>query len=355
MNKLVKHNQVKKIYFIREKNTKFGGAEVYLSRLANALKNQGIEYQIINSIFPNFLPSWFRIILFNLQVCLTRKNRLYFSLERIICPDIYRAGDGVHRVFLSVEKKSRSNLLHPVYLFLEKRCFNNARYIVANSNMIKQQIINTYDITSEKIKVIYNGIESKKMDYQSAFSKLSVEFSINKNQPIVLYVGSGFKRKGVEEFLQIISNLNNIEIKAFVIGKEKNIEQYQNLAKKLNIDNQVIFTGPREDVDDFYTISDIFLFPTHYEPFSNVVLEAMNFENVVFTTAQNGASEILDEYFIMKQPNDFSIVSKIQDLLNNDSKLKNIKADNRLKSKQFSIEKNLEATLGLIATVTDRT
>ncbi len=355
MNKSVKQNQIKKIYFIRANKTKFGGAEVYLSRLSKSLNSKEIKHKVVYSIFPKFLPSWLRTILFNLQVCIVKRGKFYFSLDRISCPDIYRAGDGVHRVFLSVEKKSRSNLLHPVYLFLEKRCFNNARYIVANSNMIKQQIINTYDITSEKIKVIYNGIESKKMDYQSAFSKLSGEFSINKNQPIVLYVGSGFKRKGVEEFLQIISNLNNSDIKAFIIGKEKNIEQYQNLAKKLNIDNQVIFTGPREDVDDFYTISDIFLFPTHYEPFSNVVLEAMNFENVVFTTAQNGASEILDEYFIMKQPNDFSVISKIKYLLNHHSKLKNIKADNRLKSKQFSIEKNLEETLDLIDVVTSQT
>ena len=341
------------IYFVRANKTKFGGAEVYLSRLSKALNSKKIKHKIVHSMLPKFLPSWLRTILFNLQVCIVKRNKFYFSLDRISCPDIYRAGDGVHRVFLSVEKKSKSNLLHPVYLFLEKRCFNNARYIVANSNMIKQQIINTYNITSEKIKVIYNGIESKKIDYQSAYSKLSSEFLINENQPIVLYVGSGFKRKGVEEFLQIISNLNNIKIKAFVIGKEKNIEQYQDLAKKLNIDSQVVFTGPREDVDDFYTISDIFLFPTHYEPFSNVVLEAMNFENVVFTTAQNGASEILDEYFIMKQPDDFSVVLKIQDLLNHDSKLKNIKAGNRLKSKQFSIERNLEETLDLIATATN--
>jgi len=341
------------IYFVRANKTKFGGAEVYLSRLSKALNSKKIKHKIVHSMLPKFLPSWLRTILFNLQVCIVKRNKFYFSLDRISCPDIYRAGDGVHRVFLSVENKSKSNLLHPVYLFLEKRCFNNARYIVANSNMIKQQIINTYNITSEKIKVIYNGIESKKIDYQSAYSKLSSEFLINENQPIVLYVGSGFKRKGVEEFLQIISNLNNIKIKAFVIGKEKNIEQYQDLAKKLNIDSQVVFTGPREDVDDFYTISDIFLFPTHYEPFSNVVLEAMNFENVVFTTAQNGASEILDEYFIMKQPDDFSVVLKIQDLLNHDSKLKNIKAGNRLKSKQFSIERNLEETLDLIATATN--
>lgn len=118
---------MKGICLIREKSSKFGGAEVYLSRLAKALKVEGIKYQIVNSIFPSFLPSWLRIILFNFQVCLTKKNKLYFSLERIVCPDVYRAGDGVHKVFLNIENKSKLNPLHPIYLFLEKRCFNNAR------------------------------------------------------------------------------------------------------------------------------------------------------------------------------------------------------------------------------------
>jgi len=214
--------------------------------------------------------------------------------------------------------------------------------------MVKSEIIFTYKIAPDKISVIHNGVELKKFNYQNSFDKLSNEFSIKKDQKILLYVGSGFKRKGVKEFLQIISKLRNLDIKAFVIGKEKDIEYYQELSLKLKIDDRVIFTGPREDVDDFYTISDIFLLPTHYEPFSNVVLEAMGFENAVFTTKQNGASEVLDSSFIMNNPSDFSIISAIEELFNNPSKLENIKKENRAKSEKFSIENNLKKTLEVI-------
>ena len=339
---------MKTIYFIRANKTKYGGAENYLSCLSEVLKKQNINHQVVNSIFPKFMPSWLRVILFNLQVCLTKKDKFYFSLDRITCPDIYRAGDGVHKVFLSIEKKSRTNLLHPIYLFLERKCFNKAKHIIANSQMVKNDIVSTYKINPKKISVIHNGIEIKKFNYQKSFDKLSNEFSIKKDQKILLYVGSGFKRKGVKEFLQIISKLRNLDIKAFVIGKEKDIEYYQELSLKLKIDDRVIFTGPREDVDDFYTISDIFLLPTHYEPFSNVVLEAMGFENAVFTTKQNGASEVLDSSFIMNNPSDFSIISAIEELFNNPSKLKNIKKENRAKSEKFSIENNLKKTLEVI-------
>ena len=280
-----------------------------------------------------------------------KRDKFYYSLDRITCPDLYRAGDGVHKVFLSIENKSRLNLLHPVYLYLERHCFNNAKCIIANSNMVKEQIIDTYNINPNKINIIYNGIELKEIDYKKSYDKLSKEFSISKSQSILLFVGSGFKRKGAAEFLQIISKLKTTDIKAFIIGKERNIKYYQNLSKKLNIDSQVVFTGPRNDVDDFYSISDIFLFPTHYDPFSNVVLEAMNFENAVFTTAKNGASEILDKDFIMDNPYDTKVISSIDNLLNNKTALDKEKRENKKLSKLFSIEKNLNITLEMISQI----
>lgn len=339
---------MRKIYLIREKSSKFGGAEVYLSRLVNALKNQGIDCQIVNSIFPSFLPSWLRIILFNLQVCLTKNNRFYFSLERIVCPDIYRAGDGVHKVFLSIENKSKLNPLHPVYLYLEKHCFNNAKHIIANSNIIKDEIINTYGVNSNKIDVIYNGVESKKIVYQDSFDRLSKEFGLREQDKLLLHVGSGFKRKGVEGFLTIISKLVDHNIKAFVIGKEKDIAYYKELSKSLNINNQVFFTGPREDVNDFYTVCDVFILATHYEPFGNVVLEAMSYNNAVITTKMCGANFLLDDKFIMTNPNDITIVSVINNLLENDGYLQEIKDINYKKSLDFTIEKNAEETIELI-------
>ena len=336
------------VYFTRANKSKYGGAENYLSCLSEELTKQSIDHKVVNTIFPKFIPSWLRVILFNLQVCLNKKNKFYFSLDRITCPDIYRAGDGGHKVFLSIENKSKTNLLHPTYLFLEKKCFNKARHIIANSQMVKDEIISTYKISPKKISVIHNGIKVKEIDYQQSFNKLIKEFSIREDQKILLYVGSGFERKGVKEFLNIVSKLKDLDIKAFVVGKDKNIEYYQQLSKELGIDKQVVFTGVRGDVDDFYTISDIFLFPTHYEPFSNVILEAMSFENVVFTTKQNGASEVLDDYFTMNDPDDLQVVSRIENLLQDKNKLENIQKQNREKSKLFSIENNLKETLEVI-------
>jgi UDP-glucose:(heptosyl)LPS alpha-1,3-glucosyltransferase len=79
-----------------------------------------------------------------------------------------------------------------------------------------------------------------------------------------------------------------------------------------------------------------------------VVLEAMNFGTVVFTTRQNGASEVMEQRFVMNSPEDFSVVDKISDLLANPEELNKFKRQNRQRSRCFSIDRNLEATLEVI-------
>jgi len=338
---------MKKIYFIRANKTKFGGAENYLSRLTEELTDRNIKHEIINSIFPKFLSSWVKALLFNLVICKNKKNNFYFSLERITCADIYRAGDGVHKEFLKT-KKRKFNPLNIVYLYLEKKCFQNTKRIIANSNMIKNQIIETYNIEPSKISVVYNGVNMKKSNYEESFTKLSNEFGINKEKKIILFVGSGFERKGVKEFLQIISKLKSKNYHAFIIGKEKKLNIYKQLSHSLHVNEFVTFTGARSDVDDFYTISDIFLFPTLYEPFSNVVLEAMSFQNAIFTTKQNGAHEILKDEYTLENPQDYSKANKIDELLNSSKKLNAIKNENYKIVQNYTIEKNAKKTMDII-------
>ncbi|WP_331775627.1 glycosyltransferase family 4 protein [Sulfurospirillum sp. 1612] len=338
----------KAIYFVRSNKTKFGGAEIYLQRLVDELNKQNIHTQVINSIFPNFLMSWFRAVLFNLYVCALKKDKFYFSLERITCPDIYRAGDGVHKVFMQIENKSPFRLLNIVYLYIEKRMFSNCKKIIAISNMVKNDIIKTYNIPAEKIAVVYNGIKIIPSDFDASFKRLSKEFQISSDEKIFLYVGSGYKRKGVQEFLEILSRLKYRNFKAFIVGKENKIQHYKDIAKQLNLSKQVIFTGPRSDVNDFYTISDIFLFPTKYEPFGNVILEAMSFSNAVITTKFCGGGEILDQNYIMKTPQDNSIVDKIDALLADPIKLAKVKEENYQIVQNFTIEKNAKETMRII-------
>ncbi len=332
------------VCFVRRNRSPFGGAEKYLTRLSNQLTEQGYTHRLIHSRLPRFLPSFLRVLLFNMGVCLFKGNRFYFSLERISCPDIYRAGDGVHRQYLLTKKKT-FNLLNPVYLYLEKRCFKNSRQIIANSSMVKNDIIRHYNIEADKISVIYSGVE---LDINaSRVGSVREELSIDPSTRIILFVGSGFARKGVAEMLHLLAKLDR-DFFAIIVGKDKHLQRYIALSEQLGLAEKVKFTGPVRDVDRYYVDSDILMLPTHYDPFSNVVLEAMRGENAVITTRQNGAAEILQQELLMDNCTDEKVLPVLLDLLDKPDYLARIKKQNLDTVRDFSIEKNARETLALI-------
>jgi UDP-glucose:(heptosyl)LPS alpha-1,3-glucosyltransferase len=293
-------------------------------------------------------PSFFPTSLFKKHETRIPKSKVFFSLDRITCPDIHRAGDGVHKAFLK-SKGFSLNPLHLSYLWLEKRTFKNAKVIIANSELVKDQILEYYpEVLKEKIHIVYNGVPiPENVDKNKAKKSLAQEFNIDSNLPIILFVGSGFERKGGKEFLRIVSKLKN-PFHAFVVGKEKRMKSYRELAAKLEITDNVSFTGPRKDVERFYGAADIFLFPTHYEPFSNVMLEAMSYGNIAFTTNQNGAAEILPHAWVMEAPNDISVAREIDRLITDAKALHEGQKRARQIASLYPISRNVEETLELI-------
>jgi len=340
---------MKKIYLIREKHTPYGGAENYLQRFKDAAKKYpNFSFHTINSPFPLFLPSWLRVILFNAFLRLTKGNRFYFSMDRITCPDVYRAGDGVHKIFLTKIRKSSFNPLHSVLLHLEKRCFENASKIIANSQMVRDQIVENFNVRKEKVVVVYNGVDKDRDVMHIPKKKLFKKFSIPLHHKVILFVGNGFERKGLASFLKIIQLVANENISALIVGADKNTKKYKKIAQELEISNIVYFLGERKDVSEIYRLSEIVILPTYYDPFSNVVIEALHYGNVVITTRQNGASEIIDKSLQMDNPNDTSIARKINSLLQNNNEMKKIQRANMIKARRFSIDRNVSATLSEI-------
>lgn len=338
------------ITFIRRDAKATGGAQSYLARMVSELQKREVACEVVDKSFPRMMPSWVKVSKFDEFICAQKEDRFYFSFDRINCPDIYRAGDGVHRAFMQVKGFSL-NPLNRIYLKLEERSFKNAKKIIANSKMVKAQIMEHYEIDEAKIEVVYNGIELKHIDYEKAKKKIRKKYAIPEDRPTILFVGNGFERKGLADFLQTIGLLSH-DFFAIVVGKDKNQKRFEAMRDEMGLKSKVLFLGEVKELDEIYATSDIFLFPTHYEPFSNVVLEALSFKNVVFTTAQNGASEILDEQFVMKNPADKSVVRKIDRLLDEPDELNGQQVRARLLATNYTIEKSVDATLKVIDALT---
>lgn len=339
----------REIFFLCENRPGAGGMENYLARLSKELERRGQPHRVIYNPVPRKISHLFRVLFYNFWVCFIKGERFYFSLERVGCADVYRAGDGVVREQLRVKKRSL-NPMPLINLWLERRCFNKSKHIIANSEMVRRQIIHHYRIAPEKISVVYSGVELNAPAPNG--QAVRNEFGIAPDKKIVLYVGSGFERKGVAKLLHLLSKLSG-NYRALVVGRDKNLPRYRKLASRYGLDKKVVFTGERKDVNNFYAASDVLLLPTEYEPFSNVVLEAMRFGNAVVTTRQNGAAEILEPELIMAHNQDERILSRLQALLTDDSRLEQVKKRNLDRVRDFSIGENADRTLAFIRRVMD--
>ena len=79
-----------------------------------------------------------------------------------------------------------------------------------------------------------------------------------------------------------------------VVG-DNNIAPYKKWASGKGVERQIMFTGPIRNIEQYYGASDIFVFPTHYDAFGNVCLEAMACGLPVITSHTCGASELIQD------------------------------------------------------------
>ncbi len=336
---------MKKLVLLRENPNAFGGAELYLKWIKENLAKHNLTSDVRGFNGNQKIASWLKALLFNSQVRKQKSNdELYFSLARIDSADIYRTADGVHKFFRQTKTFWYFNPLNFVLPYLEKKCFENAKCIIAISQMVKNQIVQFYNIDANKIQVLHNGINFPScIDKISAKNEICAEFGLKNDLPLILYVGSGFQRKGVADIIWVLRNVKT-PYNAIFVGKDKKLNYYQNLAKKFAVNAK--FVGARTDVKRFFEAADIFMLLANYEPFGISALEAMSYQNAVITSENCGVSELLDANFVAKnKENAYEI---LQNLLQDKKYLQQVAEKNRKISRNCSLEKNIATTLEII-------
>ena len=297
-----------------------GGAEKSLLLLAQGLMDRGHEVHVVTTIWQGDRPEglhvhyafvdntppraqlkdWAMASRAQMAQC---KVHTFLSLDRIPGSPVVRAGDGCHAawlerraVYCSALKRwsFKVNPKHRTFLDLERRTFAapELQRVIANSNMVARELHQYCGVPLEKISVVYNGVDEKHLGVRAdSRQREQARRELNIDKPALLFLGSGFERKGLDFAIRAMAHLPEAEL--LVVGKDR-IGRYQRLARKTGVADRIRFVGKQNDIAGLLAAADAMVLPTIYDPCANACLEALWAGLPVVTTSGNGAAELID-------------------------------------------------------------
>lgn len=221
-------------------------------------------------------------------------------------------------------------------------------YFLTVSNRIKEVLIED-GINPEKVITVYSGIDLKKFETIGDKQKLIKEFNLNKDTVIIGNVAALVDHKDQETLLRTIPKIQaNRDFKFFIVGSGELETKLKNLAKELNIENKVIFTGFRNDIIDFYALFDIFTLTSKEEGLGTSVLDAMANSLPIVATNGGGIGEMLHDKkgaLLARVGDSSSLAQHYKTLVESPILRKEYGNKNKELVKAFSIENTIKKTI----------
>lgn len=311
-----------KIAFIKQKKVPFGGGEGYVCRLMKGCAQHGHEVHLITAFWPEDdfdFPVTVHTVPINRR---SRRTKLFsfaesvrqcvdaagfdcvFSMERTESQQIWRAGEGVHKVWLEHRAEfepgwktwfNAHSSGHRAYLEMEERCVRSTPDIIANSAMVKGYIERVYPDLSAEIHVIHNGCDLNffsPADRTESRREIILRHGLDTDAPLVLFPGSDWVRKGLKQAFLVLAHVPEAQL--IVAGRDRSAP-WMELAKQIRVSERIIFAPPTQNLRTYYRAADAALLPTWSDPFANVSLEAVACGTPLVTTAYNGGCEIVKQ------------------------------------------------------------
>ena len=231
---------------------------------------------------------------------------LVLSFARCVGSDVMRSGGGAHASYLRAARKWRGVLgatamritpYHRVQMLVERQAFRSPglKRVIAVSNFVRDDLIREFGLAPEKTVTIYNGVDLDRFrpaTDPSERAAIRQKFAVPASARVVAFVGNGFARKGLGFLIEAWPLVAG---GAFLIvaGADRQTDKFARRARALNVGARIVFTGPQPDVETIFHAADAFAMPSLFEPFGNVVMEAMATGLPAMTSAFSGVAELI--------------------------------------------------------------
>jgi UDP-glucose:(heptosyl)LPS alpha-1,3-glucosyltransferase len=217
--------------------------------------------------------------------------------------DLVRCGGGTHRAYLETMRESGARRrgigpYHRAVLTLEARQFRAGtfRRVLAVSSRVRDEIVSGYAVEPERVHVIYNGVDLERFDpgrRATLGPSARRRLGLPEGSRVVLSVGSGFRRKGIDTLLRVWADGPPADAWLVVVGGDERLGAYRRMAMEPRLAGRVLLTGPQAAVEEFYAAADGVVVASLQEAFGNVVLEGLATGLPVITSERVGAAELL--------------------------------------------------------------
>lgn len=226
------------------------------------------------------------------------------------------------------------------WFILRKHLYKKCNFLVVQSKLSKDFFTKYLD--PKKIEVLPNPLSTALQKKRQSIQR----------ENLILSVGRMDNNKNQEMQLRAFSRLKTNDWKMVLVGDGINRQYLENLSKKLNIANEVLFTGNIEDPSIYYNRSKIFIFTSRSEGFPNVLIEAMFFGlSIISTDCESGPAELISDGengFLIPVDDEDHLVERLKELISNNKLLIDFGKKARLIGARHTLDKIIDNWLSLI-------
>jgi len=305
-----------------------GGAEKFLADFARCLVEDGHSVRALAATITGHVegvetvplhlaprPKAFRDLMLARAArdALARERAdVTFSDQKCWGADVVRPGGGVQREYVKQRIKTfrpaayrllkrlqyALSIREKLRIYIDDRLFAEPgpRLVIANSDMVRRNLAKHYPHLRDRIRVVYNGADPDRFHpgLRNAHRQhVRDELDIPRDALAGVFVGTGWRRKGLYTFLRALGILSGRGVRAYAIvvgrGSERKAGAF---AAACGVAEQVRFVG-RTDPGPCYGAADMLVLPSFFDPCANVTVEALACGLPVVTSCHNGAYELI--------------------------------------------------------------
>jgi glycosyltransferase involved in cell wall biosynthesis len=211
------------------------------------------------------------------------------------CEAAYRERVGLSRSrSSSLMFRLNSWLASVITMVCERWCYrpSRVRRVVCVSAGLGREISHNYPAVASLLRVIPNGVDGPGQADRDGGAAVRKQLGLADEDRLALFVGGDWHRKGLKYAIEGMAQAPNWRLAVVGSGSR---EPFLELARNLEVVEQLIFVGAVQNPGPYYAAADAFVFPSHYEAFSMAAIEAAAAGLPLVVPRLNGTEDYVED------------------------------------------------------------